>query len=65
MREQIGRHRAELNGPVVVVTGGFHSSALVAPSIGISLNERQHESVESPQRHQRFQIRHRWSPVSH
>lgn len=39
MRAQIERCRSELHGPILVVTGGFHSSALAAPFAGIALDE--------------------------
>lgn len=40
MREQIEHYRAECKGPILVVTGGFHSSALAAPFAGITLDEQ-------------------------
>ncbi len=46
MREQIEHHRTELKGPILVVTGGFHCSALAAPSIGIALDQTPTESAE-------------------
>lgn len=39
MRGQIDQYRAQLQGPILVVTGGFHSSALAAPSTGIMLDQ--------------------------
>ncbi|MEZ6088799.1 MAG: DUF5682 family protein [Pirellulaceae bacterium] len=47
MREQIERYRAELNGPILVVTGGFHSSALAAPFVGITLGEAVTENSDA------------------
>jgi hypothetical protein len=49
MREQIERHRCELNGPILVVTGGFHSSALAAPAAGVALDEPVAKNAEAEQ----------------
>jgi hypothetical protein len=39
MLEQIRQTRERVDGSIVVVTGGFHSSALAAPFAGIELDE--------------------------
>ncbi len=49
MREQIEQYRAELSGPILVVTGGFHSSALAAPSAGIALDEPVAKATDTEQ----------------